>query len=87
MERCECVEKWMLEVKEKYGAYDVCSDIPWKMECLGIRKIITPRGYFEQDNKPRVSKHRRWLESKNFKFCPHCGKKFPLTRKEVTDGN
>lgn len=85
--RCECVEKWMLEVKEKHEAYDVCSDIPWNMEILGIRKIINPKNnYFEGDNKPRVSKHRRWIESKDFKFCPHCGKRFVKERKTEGEG-
>ncbi len=76
MERCKCVDKWMGEVKRKYNARYIYSDIPYNTEGLAIKRIVIPKGTYSKDKGiPRISKHWFHVESKDFKFCPHCGNK------------
>lgn len=72
---CKCVTKWKEEVEKRLNAECVSSDIPYRSEGLSYRKIVTPKDPYYGDNKPRISKYWFCAESKDFKFCPHCGKK------------
>lgn len=75
MEKCNCVEKWMEEAKRKFNAKHIHSDIPYNSEGLSIKRIVIPKSVYARDKGiPRLSKHWLCVESKDFKFCPHCGK-------------
>lgn len=55
-----------------------------KFESLFYRKIVTPKNIYRKDyNEPRISKNWFFAESKDFKFCPHCGKK--LNNQEIKE--
>lgn len=74
-EDCECMKKWKEEVKEKLGAFDVALYNRWHHNSIIYRKIVVPRDWSGKKLPERVSKNWYIAESKDFKFCPHCGKK------------
>ena len=73
---CGCVTKWKKEVKERFNAVAISVSPIYNMGHIEYKKIVIPRNIYHKDyNKPRISKYWFCAESKDFKFCPYCGKK------------
>jgi len=80
---CECVKKWKEKVKQKLNAVHVASSIPYNSEHLSYRKMVIPKNVYNRDyGKPRLSKYWFCADSKDFKFCPHCGKRLKKEKKQ-----
>ena len=74
-EECECVTKWKEEIKKKFNTKYISAIPVYNCGRIVYRKIITPKDPYGSDNEPRLSKYWLHAESKDFKFCPYCGKK------------
>ena len=73
---CECITKWKEEVKREYNATMVSLYNSHNFHQVVYRKMVIPKDWSGKKGPKRESK--RWYcadISKDFKFCPLCGKK------------
>lgn len=79
---CECVTKWKNKIKKEFNAESISVEPFWNMGKISYRKIVIPKNIYKRDyNEPRISKYWFHAESKDFKFCPYCGKKLKEEKK------
>jgi len=74
---CECITKWKEEVKREYNATMVSLYNSQNFHQMTYRKMITPPKNWKGEKQP-IRESKRWYcadNSKDFKFCPLCGKK------------
>ena len=76
MQECECITKWKEEVRKKYNATAVSLYNSHNFHQMVYIKMVIPKSWTGKKLPRRESK--RWYcadTSKDFKFCPICGKK------------
>ena len=74
---CECITKWKEEVRKKYNATAVSLYNSHDFHQMTYRKMVTPPKNWKGEEQLR-RESKRWYctgVSKDFNFCPLCGKK------------